>query len=345
MRRHIVKTTWYIRLACCLCIVPVRHSVAQEVLPTSSPPPAAESVVAESGATKKGASPEMGTASSARSKRPVEAIERVLIISVDGLRPDLALLANMPHLRELCKNGSYTFWAETAPEAYTLPCHVSMLTGAPSEQHGVTWNEYIEQSYPNVPTLFEIARRAGLKTAMAVGKMKFIVFTKPGALDDYYYPLEEPVSDHEVAIHAQKLLRKLRPHVLFVHLPGVDTAGHEFGWGSPEQITAIEHADAAIGNVLDCLGTLKLTDSTLVILTADHGGAAKEHLANDPPSRFIPWIASGPGVKKDFDLTLIENRHVRTEDTFAMACTFLGIICGKASNKPLSSESCYQLLQ
>jgi predicted AlkP superfamily pyrophosphatase or phosphodiesterase len=279
--------------------------------------------VAEVGPTKSSASPE--TAQPARSKRPIEAIDRVLIISVDGLRPDLALRADMPHLRKLCKNGSYTFWAETTPEAYTLPCHVSMLTGVSAEKHGVTWNEYIEESYPNVATLFEIARRAGLKTAMAAGKMKFIVFTKPGALDDYYYPLEEPVSDHEVAVHAQKLMRKLRPHVMFVHLPGVDTAGHEFGWGSCEQITSIEQADAAIGEVLDCLAALKLTDLTLTILTADHGGAAKDHAMNDPRSRFIPWIASGPGLRKDFDLTLFDSLHVRTEDTFATACAFLGI--------------------
>src|SRR5262252_2056340 len=64
-------------------------------------------------------------------QRPVEAIDRVLIISIDGLRPDLLLRAAMPRVRGLCSDGSYTFWAETTPEAYTLPCHISMLTGAP----------------------------------------------------------------------------------------------------------------------------------------------------------------------------------------------------------------------
>ncbi len=82
-------------------------------------------------------------------------------------------------MRSLVTKGSYTFWAETTPEAYTLPCHVSMLTGVSAEKHGVTWNEYIEQSYPNVLTLFEIAKKAGYSTAMATGKMKFIVFARP----------------------------------------------------------------------------------------------------------------------------------------------------------------------
>ena len=271
-----------------------------------------------------------------RTEKPVEAIDRVLVISVDGFRPDLLLRADMPHVRSLCAEGSFSFWAETTPEAYTLPCHVSMLTGAPAEKHGVTWNEYIEQSYPNVPTLFEVAKRAGHATAMATGKMKFIVFTRPGALDDYYYPAEEPVSDDEVAVHASALLRKLRPHVMFIHLPGVDTVGHDFGWGSRQQMAAVERADEAVGRVIATLRSLKLDGSTLVILTADHGGAAKSHEMNDPPSHFIPWIACGPGVREDFDLTLLGDRTIRIEDTFSTACAFLGLDPGSENQgKPV----------
>ena len=258
-------------------------------------------------------------------QRAVETIDRVLIISIDGLRPDVLIRAQTPNVRALCAAGSYTFWAETTVEAYTLPCHVSMLTGVSAEKHGVTWNEYIEQSYPNVPTLFEIAKQAGYSTAMATGKMKFIVFTKPGALDDYYYPAEEPVSDDEVAVHAAALMRKHRPHVMFIHLPGVDTVGHDFGWGSAEQIAAVEKADAALGRILGTLASLKLDNSTLVVLTADHGGAGKNHEMHDPRSQFIPWIAAGPGVRRGFDLTLLGERSIRIEDTFSTACAFLGL--------------------
>jgi predicted AlkP superfamily pyrophosphatase or phosphodiesterase len=255
----------------------------------------------------------------------VEAIDRVLIISIDGLRPDLLLRAKMPEVRTLCANGSFTFWAETTPEAYTLPCHVSMLTGVPAEKHGVTWNEYIEQSYPNVPTLFDIAKQSGLSTAMATGKMKFIVFARPGILDDYYYPQVEPVSDQDVALQAVHILTDKRPNVMFIHLPAVDSVGHEYGWGSPEQVVAIEQADRAVGRVLTTLEELKLMESTLVMLTADHGGAAKGHEMNDARSRFIPWIVAGPMIRKEFDLTLVPDLKIQIEDTFATACAFLGL--------------------
>jgi len=262
-------------------------------------------------------------------ERPVEAIDRVLIVSIDGLRPDLLLRAFMPHVRGLCSAGSYTFWAETTVEAYTLPCHVSMLTGVLSAKHGVTWNDYSEESYPNVPTLFEMAGQAGYSTAMATGKMKFIVLTKPGTIDHYYLPADEPVADRDVAGQAEKLIREHRPQVLFVHLAETDQAGHKYGWGSSEQIAAIERADEAVGLILAVLADLKLADSTLVIVTADHGGSGKNHGENDPRSRFIPWIAKGPGVRQDFDLTQIGERRIGTEDTFATACAFLGIDPGE----------------
>ena len=268
--------------------------------------------------------------------RPVPAIDRVLIISIDGLRPDLLLRGEMPRVRGLCKAGSFSFWAETAPEDYTLPCHVSMLTGAPSEKHGVTWNGYIEQSYPDVPTLFQVAKQAGYSTAMVSGKTKFIVFLKPKIVDFSYLPPDEPVSDREVAAQAESILRHHQPQVMFVHLPGVDSIGHQFGWGSPEQMTAIAQADAAVGRVLDTLKKLKLTKSTLILLTADHGGAGTSHESNDPRSLFIPWIASGPGVRQGYDLTLTDRKVIQTEDTFATACFFLGIPLGNdVSGKPV----------
>ncbi len=305
-----------VQLTCVLIVVfGLSRAQGQPVAVTQSVTPTAVSAVREDSRRLKAPPP----------KRPVEAIDRVLIISIDGLRPDVLLRAETPNMRSLVTKGSYTFWAETTPEAYTLPCHVSMLTGVSAEKHGVTWNEYIEQSYPNVPTLFEIAKKAGYATAMATGKMKFIVFARPGALDDYYYPLEEPVSDDEVAIHAAALLRKHRPGVMFVHLPGVDTVGHEFGWGTDEQIAATEKADQAVGRVLETIAALNLADSTLVVLTADHGGAAKSHNMRDPRSRFIPWIVAGPGLRKGFDLTLLGDRTIRIEDTFSTACAFLGL--------------------
>src|SRR4051812_17889398 len=106
----------------------------------------------------------------AAAERPIAAIRHVVIVSVDGLRPDLLLRGDAPRMHALMRRGSYTLRARTVDEGYTVPSHVSMPTGVTPTRHGVTWDNHIEDSYPAVPTLFELAKRRGYTTAIAVGK-------------------------------------------------------------------------------------------------------------------------------------------------------------------------------
>lgn len=261
------------------------------------------------------------------------AARRVLIVSIDGLRPDVALRADMPALRSLMARGSFTMYAATTDVAVTLPSHVSMLTGVTPAKHGITYNSDPKPgdlAAPLRPTLFEIAHRAGLTTAMAAGKGKFSVLAGPGTLDTSFVPPRGGMaSDSIVAAAAACWIATRRPQVLFVHLPGPDLVGHASGWGSPAQVAAAAAADRALGQVLGALVRAGLADSTLVIVSADHGGAGTTHGGLDARSHFIPWIAAGPGVRRDYDLTRVPALQVRTEDTFATAAAWLGLVIGK----------------
>lgn len=250
---------------------------------------------------------------------------RVLIVSIDGLRPDVAMRANMPQLRRLCANGAFTFWARTTEVSITLPSHTSMLTGVVEGRHEIWWNQDIPKSYihhPAVPSIFELAKSAGYSTAMAAGKAKFVAISRPGSLDWSYI---KDSDDTRVARAAAGIIRTYRPELLMVHLPGMDAAGHARGWGSAHQIAAAEVADRALGVVLGELRRQRLLDSTTIIVTADHGGAGWSHGADDPRSRHVPWIISGPGIKRNYDLTLDVYRVVNIEDTFATACMVLNL--------------------
>src|SRR4051794_26254863 len=95
--------------------------------------------------------------------RPVPQVKHALIISIDGLRPDLMLRAKAPRLQGLLERGSFSMWAKTTPASITLPSHVSMLTGVNPEAHGILWNGDLpltEPIYPNFPTVFDLAKRA-----------------------------------------------------------------------------------------------------------------------------------------------------------------------------------------
>jgi predicted AlkP superfamily pyrophosphatase or phosphodiesterase len=260
--------------------------------------------------------------------RPVEGVRRALVISIDGLRPDLMLRANCPSLRALLDRGAYSMWARTTPNSITLPSHISMMTGVNPRRHDIEWNRELkttEPMYPRVPTLFEAAKRHGYTTAVAAGKDKFDMFDRPGVLDWKYIPAKGTVETKDVVAKADEIIRQHTPDVMLVHLPSVDTVGHKRGWSTPFQIKAIEEADAAVGKLLATLEELKLTDSTLVIVTADHGGAGYNHGPDDPRSRHIPWIAAGPGIRKGFDLTIYAKLTINTEDTFATTCWMMGI--------------------
>jgi predicted AlkP superfamily pyrophosphatase or phosphodiesterase len=297
-----------------------------------------------------------GAASRRPASRPVPAIERVILVSIDGGRPDLLLRANCPTIRGLMAQGSYTFWARTTAVAITLPSHVSMLTGVIPVRHGIHWNEDLPLAkpyYPKVPTVFELAKKHGYTTAVVTAKPKFAELFRPGSLDWSYFPGEtnagdvasltmekqavrKKTADNETVVErASEILNKHAPDLTFVHFASNDVAGHGKGWGSADQVAVIEEIDGALGKILASMDST-VREHTAVIVSADHGGAGRSHGADDVRSRTIPWILSGPGIRKNYDLTALTELEVNTYDTFATACYLLAIpVPGRIDGKPI----------
>jgi arylsulfatase A-like enzyme len=235
--------------------------------------------------------------------------------------------------------GCFTFWAQTIPASVTLPSHTSMLTGVGLNVHGVDWNKDTPPEdrypYPRAQTLFDLAKRNGLTTSIFASKGKFSALAQPGTIDwGYINRRGEGLDDPTLAGVAADSIRAYKPNVVFMHIGHSDVIGHgsddwypreHQGWGSPLQILSLQEADYCVGKVVQALKDAGIYQDTLIILSADHGGSSYSHGPDDPRSRHIPWICVGPEVKKNFDLTRHKNLVVKTEDTFATACYFLGI--------------------
>lgn len=248
---------------------------------------------------------------------PRLAIQHVLIISFDGLRPDAIEQAPMPNLLALMQGSAYTLSARTIFPSSTLPSHSSMLTGLCPSKHGVTWNDYIpENGYAAGNDLFDLAHAAGYKTGMFVGKEKLRQVTEPASTDVFEY-----INDRDSVI-LDRAIHELPQDfgLLFIHLPTADGMGHEYGWLSPEQFSVLFRADEALGRLLVELGRLGLQDEILIIITADHGGHGTTHGTNRPEDMTIPWIASGPGI-----IPIRLTTPVETMDTAATAAWALGL--------------------
>lgn len=319
-----------IAVASVACVAWTARSAARAE-PASNPPTTAIAVASPA--------PRELLASAAPAASLVQVREpHVLIVSIDGLRPDCMLRAETPNLRALMSRGSFTMYARTTDIAITTPSHISMLTGVTPERHGILFNgDPPADAKILVPTIFDLAHDAGLSTAMAAGKRKFTLFTWTKHVDWSSIATEPAGPDAAVGTAAEQIVREHQPRLMLVHFPGADGSGHGIGWGTPEQMATIGKIDQALGGVLRAYDSAGLAGSTYIIVTADHGGSALSHGRDDVRSRYIPWIFVGPGVRADYDLTRLGKGYdIATFDTFATACYILGLpIPPDSDGKPI----------
>jgi predicted AlkP superfamily pyrophosphatase or phosphodiesterase len=248
---------------------------------------------------------------------PLPKAQRVVIISLDGLRPDGLLRANIPRISELINGGASTFTARTVLPSATLPGHASMVSGRCVSKHGIIWNDLVPSAEPlQGPTVFSIAKDAGLRTVMVVGKEKLVTLARPGTVDRFRYVNG---SDEQIV---QAALEDAASGfgVLFVHLNLPDYFGHLDGWMSASYLKGIDRDDAAVGILVDGLEELGFLDGALIFLTADHGGHDKTHGTSQKEDMTIPWIVYGAGVAEGLAIEV----PVSIMDTAATAVWGLG---------------------
>jgi arylsulfatase A-like enzyme len=257
------------------------------------------------------------------SPSPSPTTPRVVIFSVDGLRPDALLQAGAPVIMGLAARGAYTWQAQTIMPSTTLPSHASMLSGFLPSAHGITWDDYRpEKGLIPVPTVFSAARAAGLRTVLVAGKEKFRQLDVPGMIQRFDLCASD---DQEVAMRA--IAESLAGFdLMFVHLPQTDLAGHAQGWMSSAYLDAVANADRAVGRVLSVL-----PEGTTVIVTADHGGHDWGHGTTQAADMRIPWIVAGPHIP-----VRALTRSIVTTDTAATAAWVLGLsLSGGATGRPV----------
>jgi len=250
-----------------------------------------------------------------------------VVISVDGLRPDVFRLADFPSINALSRRGAYTWKAQTVFPPTTLPSHASMLSGMPPSAHRLTWNDFQpERGFIAVPTVFSIAKAAGLRTVMVVGKEKLRHLAAAGTVDSFVLTGR---GDQDVANEALVQVQA-GFDLMFVHFPETDITGHQHGWLSPSYVASVADLDRALGRLLSAL-----PPHATVILSADHGGRGVAHGYNIPEDMTIPWIVAGPRVVAGRELA----RSVSTMDTAATALHVLGLALPPGASGSVVTEA------
>ncbi len=107
--------------------------------------------------------------------------EHVVLISIDGLRPDFYLdpsAFGAPTIQQMAREGVHALGVRGVFPSVTYPSHTTLVTGATPARHGIYYNSpfepggqtgrwYWESDSIRVPTLFSALRGAG-RTSAAV---------------------------------------------------------------------------------------------------------------------------------------------------------------------------------
>src|ERR1041385_327979 len=102
-------------------------------------------------------------------------VRHVVLISIDGLHPDMYLDKSWPtpNLRFLMKHGTYAEHLLSVFPAYTHPAHAAIETGVLPARSGIAYNQpknskgewYWYYDSIKAPTIWKAIREAGMTTA------------------------------------------------------------------------------------------------------------------------------------------------------------------------------------
>lgn len=234
---------------------------------------------------------------------PAPLVPKVLVVGIDGMRPDAMVQAATPAIDALVDDGVLSVTAQTQQAAGTVsgPGWVSVLTGVDADKHDVWGNEGFGDRDPAWPTLFGRAHDAGLSSATAIHWIPIQgSIIEPGTVGHI-----ELADDDGVATAMAEILDEEDHDLHFVHLDDVDHAGHDSGFSAqnPAYVTAIEDQDRRIEQLVDALQGRPtwIDEDWLVVVVTDHGGDATGHGAQNPECRTIPLLLSGPAAPAALD--------------------------------------------
>lgn len=229
-------------------------------------------------------------------------VRRVVLVVLDGLRPDAIPRFALPTLSELAGASAFTLLGRTVQPSVTACAMASLLTGAAPDRHGLQ-SERFHLPRPR-GTLHPLPRHLaahGLPTSAFLAQMPLLFggiarriaahvgvaqarFAGRGALD--------------ILSAARQTLREQRRGLILLHWPDADRAGHAHGWMSEPYGNAAWEMDAALGALLRAVD---LRDpETLVIALADHGGGGAvrtHHHSAHPLDTTIPIFLAGGAVR------------------------------------------------
>lgn len=208
-------------------------------------------------------------------------VETVLIVSIDALHPDALSEKASPALHALMRSGRYTLAGKSVDPPKTLIAHTAMMTGLTPEESGKQDNDW-KPGMPQVAreTLFDDAKRRGFRTAFYYAKQK-LGYLLSNAVDEHALAPDDGID------MARAFFSKGGRRFVFLHVSGLEDAGTDYGWLSPEYLKALSYIDLELAPLLDDVAK---RGSYLIVVTSDHAGHERQHGTSHPDDFRLPLI-------------------------------------------------------
>ena len=217
--------------------------------------------------------------------------EKVLLVLVDGLRPDAIDACGEEYLKELARKGASAMDCRTVMPSVTLPCHASLFLSVDPQRHGILTNDWRPLVRP-IESIADAVHRYDKTAAFFYNWEQLRDLARPGSLERSFYTriarVPSPEADRIVTAQAIEAVRQIAPDFVFVYLGVTDETGHRFGWMSPEYLCAVREASLCIKQMAQIL-----PEEYQLIVTADHGGHSRGHGEDIAEDMTIPLILSG----------------------------------------------------
>jgi predicted AlkP superfamily pyrophosphatase or phosphodiesterase len=212
----------------------------------------------------------------------------VILISADGFRHDYAKKYNAENLVRLSQNGVTSKGMIPSYPSNTFPNHYTLVTGMYPSTHGLIDNSFYDPKrdetytmgnkkmvadsswYGGLP-LWGLAEKNGLMSASL-----FWVASESnvaGISPSYYYKYHSKFSDDQkvqIVTDWLKMPEEVRPHLITLYFPEVDSQGHYYGPDSKETEEAVHNVDRAVGKLVEEVSKLNLPNVNFVFVS-DHG--------------------------------------------------------------------------
>ena len=220
--------------------------------------------------------------------------KKVMIIGVDGCRPDALMMAATPNIDALVQEGSSSMSAMADFVTLSGTSWSSILTGVWRSKHGVNNNNFTGTNLASYPNLFARVKQSCPSTRVASiarwGNLN-------ANLNQNADIIRTESSDQRVLSETIELLRNDDPDLFFLHMDNVDVAGHIFGFTPihPIYLLAINILDGYVGQLRSAIENRPTYDQEdwLIVMITDHGGLLGTHGGMSPDERTTFLIVSG----------------------------------------------------